>query len=155
MEEAYKAITSPAWWVGVVIVGLIINLAAAYLKPRLDQAASSVSLRWATRTEEQRRQRLERIEGLRGNIHEQLFAFFSALSDGIHAIISISLAMLLSLFIFILMYLSGVSIVMIPLLLTVLLTVLMGMMQSSNFTRIVFEIREARRSEDRHDQANA
>lgn len=43
MNEFLKSITTPAWWVSVVLVGVILNLAAAYLKPFLDYLGSRLS----------------------------------------------------------------------------------------------------------------
>ena len=39
------------WWMTVVVAGLIINLASAYLKPPLDTLLGSFSSRWKARVE--------------------------------------------------------------------------------------------------------
>src|SRR5437879_5677234 len=39
------------WWLSVVVVGIIINLASAYLKSPLDTFLSSFSARWKARVE--------------------------------------------------------------------------------------------------------
>jgi hypothetical protein len=158
MEEMFKAITSPAWWVGVVIVGILINLAAAYLKPRIDEAAASVSLRWATRTEEQRRQRLRRIERLKGNVNEQLFASFDGLYIGLVTIALLIFSSTLLMSAYLVQHIYGMSANDMP-----ILSVIRNIMSSLalflaikcmlDFARIISEIREARQSEDRHDQA--
>ena len=155
MEEMFKNIASPAWWMGVVIVGILINLAAAYLKPRLDQAASFVSLRWATRTEEQRRQRLERIKRLRGNVNEQLFASFDGLRVGIWALILLVLATNVGLASQLEIHFYGVSLLRIFAFLGGVLGTFLALRNMRDFGRIGSEISEARRAEDRHDQANA
>lgn len=38
------------WWISAVVVGLLINLASAYLKDPIDRTAASLSNRWRTRT---------------------------------------------------------------------------------------------------------
>jgi hypothetical protein len=155
MEDALKAITSPAWWVGVVIVGLLINLVAAYLKPRLDQAASSISVRWATRTDEQRRQRLERIQHLRGDVNEQLFASF----DVIYALLGAILLLIGSMFLFMVLfpYRTKLNLGNLTFLLTfpTIFTVIFAQLFALRYGRIRSEIREAQQSEGRHNQANA
>lgn len=37
MNDFFKQISDPTWWVSVVVVGLLINLASDYLKPLLDR----------------------------------------------------------------------------------------------------------------------
>jgi hypothetical protein len=72
MDEVLKNLSSVSWWVGVVLVGLAINLIAAYLKPRLDGTLSSVSKRWATKSAVRRGEREARIRALIASEHEQL-----------------------------------------------------------------------------------
>ncbi|WP_129125907.1 hypothetical protein [Geomonas oryzae] len=43
MQDFLKNITSTSWWVGVVIVGIVINLVSSYLKPYLDEQMSKMS----------------------------------------------------------------------------------------------------------------
>lgn len=52
MDELAHNLASPTWWVGVVIVGLLINLASAYLKPGLDYLMSSVRMHRRTKAQE-------------------------------------------------------------------------------------------------------
>lgn len=40
----------PAWWISVVIAGLVVNLASAYLKVRIDSLLSARSERWRVRS---------------------------------------------------------------------------------------------------------
>jgi hypothetical protein len=37
MNEFVKQMSDPAWWISVVFVGLLINLASDYLKPLIDK----------------------------------------------------------------------------------------------------------------------
>jgi hypothetical protein len=154
MEEMFKAITSPAWWGGVAIVGILINLASAYLKPWLDQAMSFVSLRWTARTEEQHRQRLRRIEHLRGDTHRQLLASIAGLHAGIWATIMFILSISGFFYIDVYMHIHGTSSLLPYTRLLFILGMFLAQKFLSDFVRIAVEIREARRSEDNHSQTN-
>ena len=50
MEPKYDFF-SIYWWVSVVLVGILINLGAAYLKPLLDGVLSFFSFKWRKRVE--------------------------------------------------------------------------------------------------------
>ena len=52
MNELLTNLSSPSWWIGVVIVSFAINLASAYAKTPLDRALARFSTR--------RRKKLER-----------------------------------------------------------------------------------------------
>ena len=61
MDELLKSLRSPAWWVGVVLVGVITSIIAAFVKPWLDRMLLSV-LRWrSTRTLLRREQFEKRV----------------------------------------------------------------------------------------------
>lgn len=49
MSRLFSELSSLYWWVSVVLVGLLINLASAYLKPRLDSWLSERSRRASAR----------------------------------------------------------------------------------------------------------
>lgn len=51
MNEFFRQLQSPAWWVTVVIVGLGVNLISAYLKAPIDVVLSKTSSRWRVRSE--------------------------------------------------------------------------------------------------------
>jgi hypothetical protein len=154
MEEMLKTIATPQFWVLVVIVGILINLASAYLKPPLDRAFSAVSLRWATRTEEQRRQRLRRIECLSGNINEQLLASFAELRAGIWSIILYIFFIFTMSFTYMFDLISGRTLTSYFPYATSTLLMYVGLRYLLDFVSIASEIREARRSEDDHDQTH-
>jgi hypothetical protein len=50
MNEFANNLTSFSWWLGVVVVGLLINLASAYLKSPIDNLGSKFSTSWRNRT---------------------------------------------------------------------------------------------------------
>jgi hypothetical protein len=74
MSEFIKALTSPAWWISVVVVGILINLASAYVKHFLDKRLAKGSTWWRNRTEKQVAERRTLIETLKSSEHEQLLA---------------------------------------------------------------------------------
>ena len=54
LEKLVTDIVSPYWWASVVFVGILINLASAYLKPKLDIALSHVSKKRLAKAERER-----------------------------------------------------------------------------------------------------
>lgn len=76
MDELRKNLTSGSWWIGVVIVGVIINLISAYLKSPTDTLFNRFSVWRSSRTEKLRTERKNRISLLKSNPHEQLMAQF-------------------------------------------------------------------------------
>ena len=54
MNDFLRNLASPGWWLGVVIVSFLINLAAAYAKPVIDLGLARISNR--------RRRKLERTK---------------------------------------------------------------------------------------------
>jgi hypothetical protein len=43
MQDFIRNLQDINWWLGIVIVGLIINLSSSYLKPKLDNALGKIS----------------------------------------------------------------------------------------------------------------
>lgn len=64
MDEILGYLTSPGWWFSVVAAGLVINLAAAYIKQPIDAALTGVSGRWRARTAAERERHERLILGL-------------------------------------------------------------------------------------------
>jgi hypothetical protein len=76
MADFINNLTSISWWIGVVIVGILLNLAAMYLKSPIDKWLSSISTKYQTRSKAKKAEREVTIKNLVGNKHEQiLFAF--------------------------------------------------------------------------------
>jgi hypothetical protein len=89
MNNTWFDISSLGWWIGVVLVGLAINLASAYLRSPFDSLLSAISKRWSTRTEVQRKMRAERIAILRASKEEQAFALLEALHIRVRSLLMI------------------------------------------------------------------
>ena len=73
----------------MVIIGIDINVASAYVKGPCDRILSASSKWWATRTEAQRKARDERIALLRTSKDEQTFALIQALHVRVRSIMMI------------------------------------------------------------------
>lgn len=67
MEEFINSLSSPSWWMGVVIVGVIINVASAYLKKPIDLLLSKVSSSWRARQTAAVEKRNALVESLRND----------------------------------------------------------------------------------------
>lgn len=76
MRSLLNSLGSPSWWVSVVVVGILINLVSAYLKPRIDLSWSDLYSRWRIRKntkESARRQLIDaQVMELRENPHKQV-----------------------------------------------------------------------------------
>ena len=59
MREFVTNVYSPSWWIGVVLVSFLINLASAYAKPSLDRLWARYSERRRSQLE-QNREKLDR-----------------------------------------------------------------------------------------------
>ena len=56
MSDLFNNLSSPSWWIGVVIVSFAINLASAYAKAPLDRALGRLSKRKRDKSERARRE---------------------------------------------------------------------------------------------------
>ena len=67
MDDFIKSIQSPAWWIGVAVVGVTLNLISAYLKNPLDQVFTLFSEKYARRSKKTRDTREALIEQFKLN----------------------------------------------------------------------------------------
>ena len=84
MKELFSYLTSPVWWVTVVIFGIIINLISSYLKPFLDKLLSQIWESYLERSNLKSESKIKQIEELSKNHHSQLMTGLYALSLRIH-----------------------------------------------------------------------
>ena len=75
MSELAKNLSSLSWWVSVVVVGLVLNIGSAYLKPWLDRLGGSLSTSLRDHNERTRARRAGWIELLRTDHHAQLLMY--------------------------------------------------------------------------------
>ncbi len=72
MDAFLNNLNSPSWWIGVVVVGILINIGGYYLRKKLDSTLSRMSSWWGKRSESRRLNREKQIEYLRKNPHEKV-----------------------------------------------------------------------------------
>jgi len=72
VDDFYKNILTPSWWIGVVIVGIIINMASAYMKSLVDKFGAKASDGIRRRSREATERRKNWIDFLRTDQHAQL-----------------------------------------------------------------------------------
>lgn len=71
MDKFVETLKSPVWWIGVVLVGILINIASAYLKPRLDKLLARVSRSIQERNEKSSNRRKALVNLLIADPHKQ------------------------------------------------------------------------------------
>ena len=54
MQNIIEVLSSPLWWFTVVIVGIIVNLIASYMKSKLDVFFGGISKWWLTKSNERK-----------------------------------------------------------------------------------------------------
>jgi hypothetical protein len=72
VADFFNNVTSISWWIGVVIVGILVNLAAIYLKSPLDRLLSSISTKYRIKSKPQKAELDAKIRNLIGNKQEQI-----------------------------------------------------------------------------------
>ncbi|WP_299786709.1 hypothetical protein [Ramlibacter sp.] len=98
MEEFAKNLSSLSWWLGVVAVGIVLNVGSTYLKRPLDGVLSTFSNRWNSRSRRLREAREARIEQVRQSDRELQLLIADELRDRIRAVHTTLLAVFLILF---------------------------------------------------------
>lgn len=63
---------SLSWWLGVVFVGIVLNVFSTYLKALLDSLLEAVSSKWQARSAEARARREADLNRLKGNLAAQM-----------------------------------------------------------------------------------
>ena len=87
-------IGTSSWWLSVVVAGLLVNLASAYLKPRLDGALLRSSSWWRSHSAERLAKRRRRVDALRGGSDKlKTAAYLGALESRLSVIESYSVAL--------------------------------------------------------------
>lgn len=93
MRTLVENLTSLSWWVTVVIVGLLVNIAAAYVKPRLDRFLGNISGSRRARNDAKMAERGRMVTRLRSSHHEQVLTFLTELRWMSRAIIFLLLGL--------------------------------------------------------------
>ena len=74
MDELTENLSSPVWWLCVVVVGVPVNLLSGFLKPGLDAGLWQVSRRWSERSVKRRVEHQAFVRSLTGDAHRQVMA---------------------------------------------------------------------------------
>jgi hypothetical protein len=73
MQDFVTNLKSTSWWIGVVVVGILINIVSAYFKGRLDSTFSRFSSGWKQRSAARTETRNQKVAYLIANPSEQVF----------------------------------------------------------------------------------
>lgn len=98
MDDLINDVGSLTWWIGVVLVGLLINLFSAYLKPLLDGALSALSKQWRTRSQLAREADEKLIEYFRSSAAAREFQWRAEVRARFQALALLASGMLFLLF---------------------------------------------------------
>jgi hypothetical protein len=104
MDKFLADASTAYWWITAVLVGLVINLASAYIKNPIDRVAASLSGRWRARTEGLRKARSLHVEYLKA--HPESRAEFRAMEarirlKGVHELARSCVALLMLITVFV------------------------------------------------------
>ncbi len=72
MEEFYKSISTPSWWIGVVVVGIVVNIVSVYVKSLVERVSLKIGGAWSRAATEAANQRAQWVQLLRSDQHAQL-----------------------------------------------------------------------------------
>lgn len=82
MEPAMPDLTSPSWWISAVVMGLLLNVGAAYLKNWIDRSVSSSTMWWRNRSKKRREAFEEMVQSmLKENEYEHATMLVSTVSN--------------------------------------------------------------------------
>ncbi|CEO39091.1 hypothetical protein [Photobacterium kishitanii] len=62
MDEFFKSLTSPVWWISVVVVGILVSVIAAYIKESIDKILSSIFKAWKLNVEQRKNKHIELVK---------------------------------------------------------------------------------------------
>ena len=76
MREFLNNLSSLSWWLGVVVVGVVINILSPYISKGLEKVLIKTSARYRKRIAERSEKRRKRITELKANQHKQIMLAF-------------------------------------------------------------------------------
>ncbi|MDY7227368.1 hypothetical protein [Hyalangium rubrum] len=92
MDEFIKDLTSARFWVGVVAVGIVINLVSPLLQKALARSSSGLLSYWRSRSRFQQQIQDALIQRFRASEHEQVMAAIAGLRHLVRAVFAFGLA---------------------------------------------------------------
>jgi hypothetical protein len=147
MNEFLTNLLSPSWWIGVVAVSFVINLASAYFKTPLDRALARFSTR---RRNKQDRKLLDLVATLEAARCKKDGLVLLAVRELKFIFIGLSLLLLCVLTLLFLKSLAGTWDIAIPFLLLVVLLLFLAMFFLQEATKLasVIKLSETKQSKD-------
>jgi hypothetical protein len=83
MKGLLQNLQSGEWWVGIVIVSILLNVLSSYLKGYIDSLFGRVSHRWKMRTAAQSNARNKRIDEMRDNSELRVIRAFASIHQAL------------------------------------------------------------------------
>jgi len=100
MDELLKNLTSLSWWIGVVIVGFLVNISSSYFKPWFDKISSRYSEKKKLESEERQRVFEDTVQYLIENPFELLEIRLTVIYYNLRMILFIAAGIFFSLLLF-------------------------------------------------------
>jgi hypothetical protein len=76
MDEFLSNLYSLSWWLGVVVVGILINIISPYLNKGMDKILMKTSATFKNKTMERLEKRKQKIDELKADPHKQIMFSF-------------------------------------------------------------------------------
>jgi hypothetical protein len=86
MDKLIKEISSPYWWIGVVIVGIAINITSVYVSKIMESSFSGFSIYWKNKQKERADKTEKMIEILKNNSELRIIFALREFRFRLHAI---------------------------------------------------------------------
>ena len=67
MDKFIDEISSTYWWIGVVVVGIVINIASSYIRKIMESRLSNISIYWKGKKKERVEKIAKKVDILRNN----------------------------------------------------------------------------------------
>lgn len=99
MDKIVEALSSPVWWLSVVVAGIVVNLVAAYGKPYIDKLLAVTSSRWRARSNAAKEKRERFIAQLRSDPNEFQYQSVRELRFRIQAIYALLIGVFILVFV--------------------------------------------------------
>jgi len=87
MSNFLSDITSLYWWIGVVVMGILINLISSYLKPQIDSFTSKYSISKREKNKKKQDWRIKKLEKLKSNQNEKLLLYMQISGNYLRCIV--------------------------------------------------------------------
>ncbi len=85
MDALIEQLRSPTWWIGVVAVGILINLVSAYLRKWIDKLLARFSVLYRHRSAIVSKRREDEIESLLREPRQMILYSYRAISSQLRA----------------------------------------------------------------------